>query len=79
MLCTTHKPLLPIDRPNVDTLRVKGTEEEVFQVHLQRCESRQIDAAADHAQVRERLQQEKREAAELLEKAGLRSPTREIG
>ncbi len=79
MLCTTHKPLLPIDRQNVETLRVKGTEEEVFQAHLQRCALRQIDAAADHTQVRERFQQEKKQMAELLEKAGLRGPSFEIG
>ena len=79
ILCTTHMPLLQIERPDVDAVRVKGTAEEVFQAHLARCGGREISPATGQAELRERFQQERRDASALLEAAGLRGPIREIG
>ncbi len=79
ILCTTHMPLLPIERPDVDAARVRGTEEQVFQAHLARCNGREINPAANPTELRERFQQERKDVGALLEAAGLRGPTREIG
>ncbi len=79
ILCTTHMPLLPIERPDVDAARVRGTAERVFQAHLVRCGGREINPATSPAELRERFQQERRDAGALLEAAGLRGPAREIG
>lgn len=79
ILCTTPMPLLPLERPDVDTARVRGTEEEVFRAHLARCSRCEINPATSPAELRERFQQERRDIGALLEAAGLRGPTREIG
>ncbi len=79
MLCTTPMPLLPIDRLNVDTVRVKGTADEVFQFHLARCSSRETNPARSREEVLDRFRHEKEELRELLEKAGLQGPVREVG
>jgi|GEM_PF-4039452 len=79
ILCTTHMPLLPRERPNVDAARVRGSEEQVFQAHLTRCGSREIAAARSAAVLRERFQQERRDVGVMMEAAGLRGPVREIG
>ncbi|MEO8614368.1 MAG: hypothetical protein ABI600_04445 [Luteolibacter sp.] len=77
LICTTHMHLLPIHRPNVDTTRVRGSEEVVFSAHLRRCAGMVVDAAGNLDEVRERFHQEKAQLADLLESAGLRGPSRE--
>lgn len=79
LICTTHMHLLPINRSNVDTVRVRGPEEVVFSAHLRRCTALEIDPAANRAVLRERFQQEKAELADLLESRGLRGPSRVAG
>jgi len=79
ILCTTHMPLLPLERPDVDAARVRGTEEQVFQAHLTRSASREIRPATSPAELLARFQQERRDIGALLEAAGLRGPAREIG
>ena len=79
LICTTHMHLLPIVRPNVDTVRVCGTEEVVFSAHLRRCAGMELDHAVSPAEVIERFQREKEQLADLLESAGLRGPSREAG
>lgn len=79
ILCTTPMPLLPLEQQDVDTARLKGTEEQVFQAHLARCRGREINPATHPAEILERFQQERRDISASLESAGLRGPTREIG
>ncbi len=79
ILCTTHMPLLPLDRPDVEAERVRGPEAKVYQAHLARCSGREIAAASNSAEVHARFDQERRDIGELLEAAGLRGPVREIG
>ena len=75
---TTHMALLPIHRPNVDTVKVSGTEEEVFRAHLARCPYGKIDAAVSPEHLLERYLHEKEEISRLLENEGFRGPTREV-
>jgi hypothetical protein len=77
ILCTTHMPLLPLERPDVDTVRARGAEEVVFQAHLDRCPTHEIDPAGSAEHLRERFRREKQDMNDFLEAAGLRGPTRE--
>jgi hypothetical protein len=76
---TTHMPLLNLNRPHVDSARVKGSEEVVFQAHLARCANHELDAPADRAEWLARIDRERSEIDDLLEAAGYHGPVREAG